>query len=463
VAGVGASDFDASAGQTAAAFRPARAWSSVGILLVFSLLSILDRQIISLQVDPIRQSLGLSDTELGLLQGFAFALLYGLAGLPLGWAVDRYPRRPLLHTGITLWSLSAAATGVARSFWQMFAARTSVGIGEAVLAPAALSLISDLFPKHRVATPLGVYSAGFYLGSGAALAIGAHVIAHFAAMDRIALPLIGDVAAWQAVFLVTGLPGVFLAFLAYLIFDPRRSGKPANEAHPSVALLPFVRANVPILTLAFAGFGLSSFVAYAIGAWAPTYYMRVHGMSAADIGPRYGLILALAAPGAILGGMLTDSLFRRGERGSNFLVAGFATFAAAPFLILAFEASTADNSMVLLGIGMLLYGFTAPGPYSTFNRLAPPELRGRLMACFVLFHALVGAGLAPVVVGLVTDRLFENDLAVGHSLAAVLGIALPLMAAFLYLGWRTVRADGPRTRPRRKDTVPLSAHIWANF
>ncbi|MGV7123135.1 spinster family MFS transporter [Sphingopyxis sp. 550A] len=454
---------DVSAGLSAPPFRPVRAWSSVGILLIFSLLSILDRQIISLQVDPIRRSLGLSDTELGLLQGFAFALLYALAGLPLGWAIDRYPRRTLLHVGITFWSLSAAATGLARSFWQMFAARTSVGIGEAVLAPAALSLISDLFPKDRVATPLGVYSAGFYLGSGAALAIGASVVAHFSGMERIVLPLIGEVEPWQAVFIVTGLPGVIIAFLAYLLYDPRRPPRSASGGAPGPAFLPFIRANRTILALSFGGFGLSSFVAYAIGAWAPTYYMRIHGMGAADIGPRYGLILALAAPGAILGGLLTDSLFRHGEKGSNYVVAGLATLAAAPFLILAFTASSAANSMVLLGVGMLFYGFTAPGPYSTFNRLAPPELRGRLMACFILFHALVGAGLAPVVVGLVTDRVFGDESAVGHSLVTVLSAALPLMAAFLYLCWRHVRRPPAAPSPGVRQGDPLAAHIWANF
>ncbi|PQM26012.1 MFS transporter [Sphingopyxis lindanitolerans] len=444
-------------------FRPFRAWSSVAILLIFSLLSILDRQIISLQVDPIRRSLGLSDTELGLLQGFAFALLYALAGLPLGWAIDRYPRKILLHAGITLWSLSAAATGVARSFWQMFAARTSVGIGEAVLAPAALSLISDLFPKERVATPLGIYSAGFYLGSGAALAIGAYVVSHFSGMDRIVLPFAGQVERWQAVFIVTGLPGVIIALLAYLLFDPRNPGASTAKAATQVGFLSFVRANRTILAISFCGFGLSSFVAYAIGAWAPTYYMRVHGMEAADIGPRYGFILALAAPGAIAGGILTDSLFRRGEKGSNYVVAGLGTVAATPFLILAFNASTAINSMTLLGIGMLCYGFTAPGPYSTFNRLAPPELRGRLMACFVLFHAFVGAGLAPVVVGLVTDAVFGDDMAVGRSLTIVLGVALPLMAALLYMAWRSERTPPADGGTNRDADSPLSAHIWANF
>jgi hypothetical protein len=186
-------------------------------------------------------------------------------------------------------------------------------------------------------------------------------------------------------------------------------------------------------------------------------------MTAAEIGPSYGLILALAAPGAILGGICTDSLFRRGETGSNYLVAGVATLSATPFLILAFRASTAENSMVLLGIGMFLYGFTAPGPYATFNRLAPRGLRGRLMACFVLFHALIGAGLAPVAVGVVTDRVFGDELAVGRSLVAVLGATLPLMAGLLFLGWRSIRALRPPPPRREQDVGSLSAHIWSNF
>lgn len=422
-------------------FQPARAWSAVAILLVFSLLSILDRQIVSLQVDPIRKSLGLSDTELGLLQGFAFALLYALGGIPLGWAVDRYSRRKLIYLGITFWSISAAATGLARSFWQMFAARTCVGVGEAVLGPAALSLISDLFPKNRVATPLGVYSAGFYLGSGAALMIGAYVVGVFSQSSAVEWPIVGQIASWQAVFIVTGLPGVGIAVLAFALPDKRASRQPAMQAPGEirVAFLPFVRANFTHLLISFWSFGLVSFIAYAISAWAPSYYIRVHGLTPMAIGASYGAIIALAAPGAILGGMLTDRVFQRGHEGANYAVAGVASIASGPFLISAFMVHDTSWSMLSLATGMLLFGFTAPGPYSTFSRLCPAELRGRLMSCFVLFNALIGAGLAPVTVGFLTDNIFRSDQAVGQSLVLVIACTLPIIVALLNYGWRLRR------------------------
>jgi len=431
-------------------YRPVKAWLSVAILLLFSLLSILDRQIISLQVDPIRATLGLTDTELGVLQGFAFALVYALAGLPLGWAIDHCPRRVTLHVGITLWSLCAAATGLAGSFWQIFLARMGVGIGEAVLTPAALSLISDLFPKERAATPLGVFSAGFYLGSGAALAIGGYVVSLFPGNQPLGFPLIGRIEPWQAVFIVTGLPGVLFALLAYLILDTRRpEAKTSRVTRESTRLTSFAWANRGILAISFVGFGLSSFVAYAIGAWAPTYYTRIHGLSPMDVGPSFGLIVALAAPGAILGGTITDRLCGGGHAGASYLVAGCATIAATPFLIAAFAAPDADTSMITLSIGMAIYGFTAPGIYSTFRRLAPPRLRGQLAASFVLFHALLGAGFAPIAVGFSTDFIFRDSLALGKSLLLVLGVALPTMSGMLFWGWKL-----EQTRTKKHFVLP---------
>ncbi|MGE0776076.1 MAG: MFS transporter, partial [Sphingomonadaceae bacterium] len=188
IGGAQSSDVDESPG-----YSPLKAWCSVGILLIFSLFSILDRQVIALLVEPIKADLQLSDTQLGLLQGLAFALFYSLAGIPIGWAVDRFPRRIIIYLGITFWSLSTAACGLATNFWQLFAGRTSVGIGEATLTPVAVSLISDLYPPNRVATPFGVYSAGFYLGSGVALGIGGWVISLFAGQTHIVFPVVGSV------------------------------------------------------------------------------------------------------------------------------------------------------------------------------------------------------------------------------------------------------------------------------
>lgn len=159
------------------------------------------------------------------------------------------------------------------------------------------------------------------------------------------------------------------------------------------------------------------------------------------------MIMALAAPGAIVGGVLTDALFRRGRTDANFLVAGLAGLAAGPFLIAAFIISSINVALTSFAVGMLLYGATAPGPYSTFQRLSPPAFRGRIMASFVLFNALIGAGLAPLAVGAVTDHVFHSPLAVGSSIALVLAIAIPLMVLILLLGRRALKVEEPARQP----------------
>ncbi len=427
------------------AYRPVAAWGSVGILLIFSLFSFLDRQIIALLVDPIKADLGLTDTQLGLLQGLAFALLYAVAGLPIGWAADRYPRRIILFLGITIWSIASASCGLARNFWQMFVGRTFVGIGEASMAPTAVSLISDLFPRDKVATPLGVYSAGFYIGGGVALTVGGWVVSLFAGRPSVLLPIVGQVAPWQAVLIATGLPGVVVALLAFAIYEPRSNEHlRAIRAQPAQASVSaFLRERWKVVSIAYGGFGIAAFVSYAITAWTPTYFIRVFKWTATDVGWTYGLIIGLAgAFGAFFGGVVMDRIYRRGHTDAYFLVAGIASLIATPLFAGAYFVASPAVALAMLCGGLIMFGAISAGSYSTWQKIAPRAVRGRVTAAYVLIGAIVGSGLGPVSTALVTDYVMRDPFAVGTSIALISALSFPVMA-LLFLGGRRLMRELP--------------------
>ena len=425
-------------------YAPIAAWGTVAILLLLSMVSMLDRQIIALMVAPIKVALSLTDTQLSLLQGAAFALCYSIASIPLGWAVDRFPRRLIIYMGVTVWSLSAAGCGLASNFWQLFLGRTMVGVGEASLLPASVSLIGDLFPSEKVGTPMGLYGAGFYLGSGVALAVGGTVVSLFADSASVRFPIVGNIASWQAVFLVLGLPGVLLAALAFLVRDPR----PARRQHAATAdqsdaksFASYVAGNWRVVVLSFGGFGLASFVAYAMGAWTPTYLARTFGWRPAQIGAAWGLVVALSgASGAVLGGLLIDRVNRRfGRQDACLLVPAASSLIAWPLVTCGYLTSSALAAMAVLGLGMITLGVGAAGSFATWHRIAPPDLRGRVSACFVLVSSLLGTSAGPFTVAFVTDHVLHNEALIGRSLALTVGCAMPAMALAL-LGARACHA-----------------------
>lgn len=421
---------------------PAAAWGTVGILMVFSLVSVLDRQIISLLVTPIKADLNLSDTEVGMLQGFAFGLFYSLAALPLGYLVDRFPRRIILYLGITVWSLSAAFCGLARNFAELFAGRMAVGAGEATLAPAAVSLISDLFPPDRVALPMGIYSAGYFLGSGLALAIGGVIVGLFAGHAQVIVPVIGAVYSWQAVFLVTGLPGVVIALLAFAVSDARPStARTARGGSPVPGLGPLFRERGSLLIRCFVGFAFTALISYAISAWTPAFLERRFGLRPQEIGWSFGLATALSgAIGAFGGGVLLDRVYRSGRRDAYLLVSGVAVLVAMPLLAGAYFMSTPGLMLLMLAAGMGGVGVTAASSYSVWRLVAPPALRGRVTALFVLITGLLGGGLGPVSVALVTEYVLGDEARVGEAIAIVVGVVLPIVSILLLTGRRAMRA-----------------------
>src|ERR1700727_2144376 len=322
------------------------AWYSVAVLMLIYIFSFIDRSAISLIVEPMKRDLQISDTQIGLLQGSAFALLYTFLGLPIARLSDRHSRRAIIAAGVFIWSIMATLCGLARTVLQLFVARIGVGVGEAALSPAAYSIITDSLPRSKLGRAFGVYNIGITIGGGVAFMVGGIVLAAVShAGASYTLPLLGEVRAWQMVFIVTGAPGIVLPLLLLTIREPKRRGiLQTHAAEPTGALprpplkevLSYVWLNRKFYGLYFVSQGLLSMCGYCAAAWLPTALVRAYGVSYGQVGKIFGVsTILMNSTGIILAGILCDRLTRRGRKDAPIIVAlisgcGIAVFGCLP-------------------------------------------------------------------------------------------------------------------------------------
>lgn len=416
------------------------AWFSVFVLLLIAIMAYLDRQIISLMVEPIRSSLHVTDFQIGLLQGIAFGLFYAAFGIPIGWLVDRFSRRKIIYVGMTLWSFAAASGGLASTYWHLLLARFGVGVGEASLSPAAYSMIADLFPPRRLALALGVFATGSSIGGALAYMAGGALIAKLQAMGTIILPVIGMVQPWQLVFLLTGLPGVFVALLMFLVPEPTRRRIAARPEAIDAGVVRFLGGQKRYFVCHFVGFGLVAVLAYGTAAWAPAMLMRRYGMGIAQVGLLLGTVSMLfGIPGFVFGGWFVDRWFARGTKDAHLRYFVYANVIGAGAAIVAFQL--ADSLLVFLPAYVVLH-FLQPftGPAVAHLQMAtPPEYRGRVSALFVLVFNLMGMCLGPPSVAFLTDYVFRDPLRVNSSLALMYVVVALLATALFWIGLAPAR------------------------
>lgn len=297
-----------------------QAWLTLWILVGLCILSLLDRQIIALMIQPIRADMGISDFEISLLQGLAFGLFYACCGLPIGYLVDRHPRRLLIFAGVFIWSLATAASGLAHTFGLLLVARMAVGGAEAVLGPAAYSLIADLFPRERLAFVLSIFSMGGTLGASLAFLLGGVLISQLEGVS-LSLPYVGALATWQLTFLTLGLPGLLIAFVIFAVREPVRRGLGGQPRHGDwQAFVAFLRLRGRLFSCLFIGCGLISMMGYGYLAWLPSYLIRSHDLTVLQVGTLMGVLIgASGVVGGLLSGWLVDRLFARGIKDAHLL------------------------------------------------------------------------------------------------------------------------------------------------
>ena len=461
------------------------AWTVVAILIATAVLSYTDRQVLSLLVDPIRGELGISDTQVSLLLGTAFAVVYGIAGIPLGFLADRTSRRNLIFAGVVVWSCGTLACGFSHSFGQLFAARIVVGLGEAVLSPAAISLISDYFPPARRGTAVGFFLSGIAMGIGAAILIGGGVL-HVVESGVLAGTLLAGQPAWRLVLLLIGAPGLLWSLAILLIKEPARkttedptdagegtdigaranagpagtqhtTGTEATNQHNTATATAARHAATGASTLTSARsstpwsrvipiylvVATASLVDNAVGAWAPTLLIREFTRDPAQIGVQLGFLLTAGfGGGVLLGGWLAD---RAGSRGGSSYKLGVCLLSGLLILPVSLLINASQFNLVMMSVPLYfaLSGIVTACGFSAILDVVPNRSRGLAMAISFFLNVALGAGLGPSAVTAASDYVFGTAAGLGPAITLTVATGYAVAAAAALAGLSLLRARQP--------------------
>ena len=371
------------------------------ILTCGYVLNFVDRQIMTILLEPIKAEFGASDTQMGLISGLAFALFYATLGVPVARLADRWSRRNVLAISMATWSAVTAACGTAGSFWQLALLRVGVGIGEAGGTPPSQSLLTDYFPKERRALAQGVLATAPNIGVLVGLFGGA---------------LIAEAFGWRTVFFVFGVPGVGLALLLFFTVKEPIKVKPQGlEADRSMMSAVSGIVRLPSFFLIALGVGFAAIPGYGLGVWSPSFLVRVHGMSLVDAGLWLGIIgLSGGTVGTIVSGVLADRLALRDDRWQLWIPAvGLMVALPLQALFLLWPASavftiagkTAPVALVFMGLSSVFACFWIAPSYAAVQNLVPSHWRTQASALLLLVFNLLGLGLGPLLVGMLSDEL----------------------------------------------------------
>ena len=402
-------------------------WYALGVLTAVYVLNFLDRTLIYILFTPIKKEMAFSDLQLALLGTTSFVIFYTLLGIPFGRLADRASRKTIIACGLAIWSLFSGLTGFANSFWTLFFCRVMVGVGEATLGPAALSLLSDYFPPRMRATVQSVYASGIAIGGGLAFFLGG---------------TIGQLYGWRWAFYMLGFPGLLLAVLVFFLREEPRGKTDSVEYTSSDWKVLFRSPKLRYLYLGYALFGLAS---NNLGIWVPTFFVRVHHMSILMIGTAAGILsIVIGIPAMILGGYYSDR-FSRLFTGGRMAFTAYAALASIPlWLALLFT----NNIAMLVAVNIVLYALALMwvGPATAdVSDIAGPNLRGLGIGIFFSTVNIVAYGIGSPLIGKLSDSLgvTSNPEQMRLSLL-VCPAACAAGSALLWLGSRVRKADGVR-------------------
>jgi len=414
---------------------PFYSWYVVSVLTMLYIISFLDRTIISLVIEPLKEDLGVSDTGVSLLSGLAFALFYSVLGVPIGRLADRRSRRWIIGIGATFWSIMASACGLAQSYAQLFLTRVGLGLGEAALMPAAFSMISDYFPRKKFARAYAVMMLGAPIGSGLAFVIGGMIAGYAETVGTVEWPLLGEIRSWQLVFLITGLPGIFIALWALLtVREPARrdllSVADAGTGLSLRAVIEFVRDRWPAYGALLTGMALMAMLTLGYLAWIAVFFMRTHELDAAEVGKFFGPIAMIGGVAGVLAGSAWCSwLASRGHTDAPLRTAVHSLFIAIPCGIAAPLVNDLQVALLLIAVLVFFLTFPQGTNIAAFQLITPNEMRAQVSAIFLLITNVCGLGLGATSVALLTDFYFGAPERVNESLALMtLLVGTPALA-----------------------------------
>ena len=415
----------------------------IAILTLASTFSIIDRQILNVMIGPVKRDLGgISDFQVSLIMGFAFTFMYSVLSYPAGWIADRYDRRKLMAVGIAGWSAMTVLCGMVNQYWHLFMARMGVGVGEATLGPAANSALADYFDAARLPLAIGVVSSAPFIGQGLANIAGGPLIDYLESTPNYVLPLVGEVYSWQMVFIVVGAPGILIALAMWGLKEPARRGRLAEAGRgvPLAQVWAFVKTRRAFFALVFLAYlGLAT-QGWSLFSWVVEYYVRNHEWTRTEIGLRYGSIaMIVGIAGSVLGGVWAGMLMARNTPDATLRIVLYGTCVLLP---------TATALTLVpdpwLGIWLLVpVTFCMAMPpgliMATLQAIAPNELRGQMVAIYLIAVNFLSYTFAPSLPALLSDFVFESELALGKSISLLAVVNYALAIVCLGLGLKHYR------------------------
>jgi MFS family permease len=385
---------------------PRSAWFTLGAILIILMFGFVDRQVLTLVAAPMSKALHITDAQLGLVQGLAFALFALLATYPLAWAADRVDRRWVLGFCIALWSVGTAACGLARNFTQLFLAAVAIAAGEAGLGPIALSVIPDMFEGRERVLANSINYFASYLGISAALILGGAAISGLDAVRGSLPAALQPIATWRIAFFLVATPApVFILLTAFTSLRRAHHTAQAADDGGDTNLLRFLRSHASALTLVFVGLALFSMAFGGFLVWLPVAAARLFGATPAQ----NGLGMGLATGCGMMGGVLAGTLLLRRYSAligaiASIRIGWLALLTTTPVLFLFPFATSALQVYLLMGVLMFsgtLFGCLVP---NILQSLAPPLLRARVFGIYAILNTLI-AGASPSIVGILSDRI----------------------------------------------------------
>ncbi|MFK7916044.1 MAG: spinster family MFS transporter [Pseudomonadales bacterium] len=415
-------------------------WYVVGLLTLAATLSFIDRQILNVMIGPIKRDLGgLSDTQISLIIGLAFSLVYTLATVPVARLADRGNRRNLIAAGIFTWSLMTALAGMANSFWKLFVARMGVGVGEATLGPATASLLPDYFEDKHLPLAFGIVGAAPFIGTGLANLVGGPLVDWLEVRPNMVLPVFGEMYSWQTVLVLVGLPGIALSLLMFTIAEPARRGllqeQPQGFAVSEV--LAFFRSRKAFLGYLFVAYICLSIQGYAFLTWVVEFFVRTHAWTRTEIGISYGLIaLTVGVAGSVGAGFYAGKLIAAGRGDSTMRVALYSALLLGPIAVILPLVSNAYVAVALLVPITFAMGMPPGLATAALQSVAPNQMRGQLIAFYQICVTFIAYLFAPLTVGAMNDYVFGREDAINLSLStlAVLNYSIAAFCLWRCLG-----------------------------
>ena len=414
-------------------------WYVVGLLSLLSIVSYADRLILGILVDPVKADLGVNDTQMGFLLGLSFSFVYASLALFLANVADRRNRRNLIVAGVIIWSVMTSMSAFSQGFLQLAFCRLGVGLGEAALGPAALSIIADLFAKERRHGPVSVFLSAGVIGGTGAFIIGGGAVLLVSQMSAVSVPGVGELSPWRLVFLCMGAPGIVLGLImAATVREPARQNDADGQSAQAVST-PEIVAHLkerrgeylPI----FGGMLFVQMMVYAVASWYASVLIRTYGLSISSAGFSFGIVgLIFGTSGAILGPMIAGVLERRGREDALLLVALCVVGCAAPATIFAPIAPTVTMSLVAMGAVMFfLSAGSALAPLLP-QLIAPNAMRARVTALYFFVANIVGLGVTPIIVGFLNDAKLFGVSGINEALSLTAAILLPASLIILFFG-----------------------------